>query len=461
MYSSEDIAKNSTIFPSEENADQGGFNENGTPIIKVVGVGGGGDNAVNHMYNQGISGVSFVVTNTDRQALFYADVPQKLLLGPTVTKGMGAGNDPERARQAAEESAEEIAALFDEDTKMVFITAGMGGGTGTGASPVVARIARERGMLTVGIVTIPFLFEGEKKILKALSGADEMSKYVDAMLVINNERLTEMYSDLNIDNAFDMADETLTDAAQSISELINFKGKINLDFEDVRTTLKDSGTAIISTGYGEGENRVTKAIQDALNSPLLKNRDIKTSKRFLFNLYYSRKASAPLTMGEMNEITSFMNNFASGIDVIWGKAVDNDLGDRVKITILASGFDISLSNDKVYKNPKNKGREKIFGRKEEPEQASDATRIQAAYGAEKVAEISREKARANYILLTPEQMDNDLLINFIEKTPTYKRGADPKLRDEWRSLNESLADTQTTQMSRQQEQESGVVIDFD
>lgn len=457
MYSSEDIAKNSTIFPAAEYSEKDSFNVNGAPIIKVVGVGGGGNNAVNHMYKQGISGVSFVVANTDRQALGYSDVPTTLLIGPGVTKGLGAGNQPERAREAAEESAAEIAALFDEDTKMVFITAGMGGGTGTGASPVVARIARERGMLTVGIVTIPFMFEGEKKILKALDGANEMSKYVDALLVINNERLTEMYTDLTLDNAFEMADETLTDAARSISEMINVNGKINLDFEDIKTTLKDSGTAIISTGYGEGENRVTKSIQDALNSPLLKNHDIKTSKRFLFNLYYPTEGENPVRMGEMNEITSFMTSVISDVDVIWGKTVDNSLGSKVKITVLASGFDISLGNDIKFQNPKRK---KFMGKKEEEQPETNAMRLQDAYGAEKVAEISREKARANYILLTPEQMDNDLLINFIERTPTYKRGSDMKFREEWRALTASLAESSATVPERQDEAESGTVIDF-
>ena len=214
--SGEDIATKSTIFPTDER-QVSSFNENGSAIIKVVGVGGGGNNAVNYMYKQNIPGVSFVVTNTDRQALLNSPVPEQVLLGPNTSRGLGAGNKPEKAKAAAEESAEELAELFDEDTKMVFVTAGMGGGTGTGASPVVARIARERGMLTVGIVTIPFLFEGEKKIIKALEGAAELGKYVDAMLIINHERLTEIYSDLEFDTAFDKAYETLTDAARSIS----------------------------------------------------------------------------------------------------------------------------------------------------------------------------------------------------------------------------------------------------
>ncbi len=284
----DDIDKNSNFV--DENRDE--------VIIKVIGVGGGGDNAVNHMYEQGIRKVSFVVCNTDKQALNNSVVPNRLLIGPNITKGLGAGNNPELARQAAEESAEEIARLFDDETKMVFITAGMGGGTGTGAGPVVARIAQEKGLLTIGIVTIPFFFEGEKKIFKALDGAEEMSKYVDALLVVNNEQLTEIYPDLDWMNAFGKADDTLSNAARSISELITCDGYMNLDFNDVNTTLRNGGAAIISTGFGEGEHRVTKAIEDALNSPLLKNKDIFGSKRLLFNLYFSREADQKFVMGE-------------------------------------------------------------------------------------------------------------------------------------------------------------------
>lgn len=450
------------MFPTDERQFSS-FNENGSAIIKVVGVGGGGDNAVNYMYLQNIPGVSFVVTNTDRQALKNSPVPDKLLLGPNTTKGLGAGNKPERAKAAAEESAEDLAALFDEDTKMVFVTAGMGGGTGTGASPVVARIARECGMLTVGIVTIPFIFEGEKKILKALEGADEMGKYVDAMLIINNERLTEIYKDLDFDDAFGKADETLTDAARSISELINFDGKINLDFEDVSTTLKDGGTAVISTGYGEGENRVTKAIEDALNSPLLKNRDVQTSRRFLFNIYYSKKAEHPFKMGEADEITAFMNKFAKDVDVIWGTSFDDSLGDKVKITILASGFDISLNNEVKFK-PKAR----IFGKpkQQESEVKTNESRIAEEYGPEKVAERNRKKASANYILLTPQQMDNDALITFLEKTPTFRRGSDSRLREEWRLLAESQTEQPAAQPAQQPAKPehgggSGRVIELD
>ncbi len=437
-----DKIANSDVFQMEEKGFSS-FKENGKAIIKVIGVGGGGCNAVNYMYKQNIPGVTFVVTNTDYQALKQSPVPTHVQLGK---EGLGAGNIPDVARQAAEETADKLADLFDDDTEMVFITAGMGGGTGTGASPVVARIAREHGMLTVGIVTVPFIFEGMKKIEKALAGAEEMRKYVDALLLINNQRLNDIYSDLDFDNAFDKADETLTDAARSISEMINTKGKINLDFKDVKTTLENGGTAIISTGYGEGENRVTKAIEDALNSPLLKNRDVQSSKRILFNLYYSPKAEHKLKMGETQEIEEFMINFSHDVDVIWGTSLDDALGDKVKITILASGFDVSLTEEMQVKG-QTPQRTSIFGRsKQQPEKpesrANTKQEIEAIYGPDKIGERNRKKASANYIILTPEQMDNDVLINFFEKNPTYRRGNDNSLREEWRQISETKAPAQ-------------------
>ncbi|MDE6399276.1 MAG: cell division protein FtsZ, partial [Muribaculaceae bacterium] len=251
-------------------------------IIKVIGVGGGGGNAVNYMYRQDIPNVNFVVCNTDKQHLDMSPVPTKLLLGWNVTHGRGAGNNPEIGRLCAEETADEISKLFEDGTEMVFITAGMGGGTGTGAAPVVAKLAKEAGMLTIGIVTVPFLFEGEKKILKALDGAKEMREHVDALLVINNENLIELYKDVNFFNAFEKADDTLANAARSISDIISEKCYINVDFQDVKTTLKDSGPAIISTAYGEGDHRISDAIHNALHSPLLKAHDINTSRRLLF-----------------------------------------------------------------------------------------------------------------------------------------------------------------------------------
>ncbi len=421
----DDIERNSSFV--DENRDE--------VIIKVIGVGGGGDNAVNHMYEQGIRKVSFVVCNTDKQALNNSVVPNRLLIGPNITKGLGAGNNPELARQAAEESADEIARLFDDETKMVFITAGMGGGTGTGAGPVVARIAQERGLLTIGIVTIPFFFEGEKKIFKALDGAEEMSKYVDALLVVNNEQLTEIYPDLDWMNAFGKADDTLSNAARSISELITCDGYMNLDFNDVNTTLRNGGAAIISTGFGEGEHRVTKAIEDALNSPLLKNKDIFGSKRLLFNLYFSREADQKFVMGEAKELTSFISNIDKGVDVIYGIGFDETLGNKIKITILAAGFELSIKGDKKNgtAKPASSGRNP-FRRpettEEEPETTAEET-LKNVYGEDKVKTIERDRASLRYIILQPDQFDDDSIIETFEHIPAYNR--DKKIADEVRN----------------------------
>ena len=399
-----------------------GFQDKNKPmtIIKVMGVGGGGNNAINHMYMQNIEGVSFVVLNTDRQQLNESPVPNRVLLGPNTTHGLGAGNIPETARRAAEESEAEIAALFDDDTKMVFITAGMGGGTGTGAAPVVARIAHEKGVLTIGIVTIPFLFEGPRKILKALDGADEMGKYVDALLIINNQRLTEIYKDLDFTNAFGKADDTLTIAARSISDLITVKGKINLDFNDVNTTLRNGGPAIISSGYGTGERRVTKAIGNALESPLLKNRDVYGSRKILMNFYYNPNSEAPLLMEEMNEIQEFMANFDQEVDVIWGMAFDPTLEDQIKVTVLASGFSVSLDKEAPISTVSSTRREPVAP---EP-RMSDSDRLKEEYGDKAISEITLNQLRARYYVLTPDEYDDDDVIDMIEKTPTYKRKSD-------------------------------------
>ena len=390
-------------------------------IIKVMGVGGGGNNAINHMYMQNIEGVSFVVLNTDRQQLNESPVPNRVLLGPNTTHGLGAGNVPDVARRAAEESEAEIAQLFDDDTKMVFITAGMGGGTGTGAAPVVARIAHEKGVLTIGIVTIPFLFEGPKKILKALGGADEMSKYVDALLIINNQRLTEIYKDLDFTNAFGKADDTLTIAARSISDLITVKGKINLDFNDVNTTLRNGGAAIISSGYGTGERRVTKAIEDALESPLLKNRDVYGSQKILMNFYYNPNSEAPLLMDEMNEIQEFMANFDQEVDVIWGMAFDTSLEDQIKVTVLASGFNVSLDKESSVSPVKTETRKPV---PEASSKMADNQRLADEYGAAAIKNLNDNALRAKFIVLSPDQMDDDDVIDLIEKTPTFGRKPD-------------------------------------
>lgn len=411
------------------------------PIIKVIGVGGGGNNAVSYMYKQDIKDVSFVILNTDRQALNYSPVPTRVQIG----NGLGAGNKPEIARQAAEEAADKIVELFDDNTKMVFITAGMGGGTGTGAAPVVARLAREKGLLTIGIVTIPFLFEGPNKITKALAGADEMSKFVDALLIINNERLNVIYPDLNFVNAFDKADDTLTTAARSISELITSEGKINLDFNDVDTTLRNGGPAIISTGYGEGEHRITAAINDALNSPLLKNRNILTSKKLLFNLYFNPDAETPLKAGETDELTTFISGIDPNVDVIWGTAYDRTLGDTIKITILAAGFELSIDD---MRGGVRTTKTVHFGGQQKPAaETQDAIqKIKEEYGTEAIIRMQGDKAKARYIVIEPSQMDDDAFIDALEKSPTFNR--EKKTSDE---IKEIAREGQTVSTARQPE----------
>jgi len=301
-------------------------------IIKVIGVGGGGGNAVNHMHKENIPNVSFALCNTDKQDLNKSSIETCIQLG----KGLGAGNRPKKAEEAAEESLEEIEKLLNDGTKMVFITAGMGGGTGTGAAPVIAHVAKSMDILTVGIVTIPFAFEGRRKITQAFKGVMNIAENVDALLIINNERLRDIYSDWTVMNAFAKADEILTVAAKGIIEIITVHGYINLDFADVNTTLKNGGIAIMSTGYGEGDNRVENAIHSALHSPLLNNNDVSNAKKILFNIYSSEES--PLIIEEMEAVTSFMEHFNSEIEVIWGTSIDNELGNKIKITLLAIGF---------------------------------------------------------------------------------------------------------------------------
>jgi cell division protein FtsZ len=308
-------------------------------IIKVIGVGGGGGNAVNHMYRQGITDVSFVVCNTDNQALVKSPVPTKIQLGVDTTEGLGAGGKPEVARQAAEESIEKIKELLQDNTKMVFITAGMGGGTGTGASPVVAKAAHDLGILTVGIVTIPFAFEGNMKIRQALEGVAALSEHVDAILVINNEKLKQIYPDLELSNAFAKADDVLTNAAKAIAEIITIEGYINIDFADVYSTMKDGNVAIMNTGYASGPNRITKAIEDALNSPLLNTNDVSGASKILLSLYCSN--TDQIRMEEVEEIHDFMSKVGENVEVIWGAGFDDELKDNVKITLIATGFDVS------------------------------------------------------------------------------------------------------------------------
>lgn len=309
---------------------------NKSSMIKVIGVGGGGSNAVNYMFAKGIKDVNFIICNTDAQALANSEVPVKLQLGESLTEGRGAGNNPDVGKQAAIENINSVIEAIGSNTKMVFITAGMGGGTGTGAAPVIAKAAKESNILTVGIVTIPFRFEGQKRINNAIEGISELEKYVDALLVINNEKLREIYGNLKISAAFSQADEILTTAAKGIAEIITVPGYINVDFADVSTVMSNSGVAIMGSGTASGENRAVEAIQLALSSPLLNNNDIKGAGNFLLNI---ASGSEEVSMDEVGEITDFITTeVGSNVDIIWGLGHDEKLGDKITVTIIATGF---------------------------------------------------------------------------------------------------------------------------
>ena len=382
-------------------------------IIKVIGVGGGGGNAVNHMYREGIHDVTYVLCNTDKKALNDSPVPNHLQLGKD---GLGAGNRPERAKQAALESLDEIKQMLDDGTRMVFITAGMGGGTGTGAAPIIAQCAKDAGILTVGIVTIPFRFEGNNKIKQALDGVDEISKHVDALLVINNERLREVYPDLTVLNAFARADDTLSVAARSIAEIITMHGIMNLDFQDVTTVLKDGGVAIMSTGYGEGEKRVTKAINEALNSPLLNNNDIFNSKKVLLNINFcGDKDQDNLRMEEMNEVNDFMSRFNQDVETKWGLATDSSLGGKVKITLLATGF--GLQNVPGVEDLK---KEKDIARSIEDAEEKDKLEARFLTYYDPTSKSVRRRHH-NVFIFSDDDLDDENVIAMVDTLPAYKR----------------------------------------
>jgi cell division protein FtsZ len=309
---------------------------NKSSIIKVLGVGGGGSNAVNHMFRQGIKDVDFIVCNTDAQALANSPVPVKIQLGASLTEGGGAGNKPEVGRQAAIESLDNMADLLTANTRMLFITAGMGGGTGTGAAPVIAKVAKEMGILTVGIVTIPFKNEGPRRVNQALEGIGELEKHVDSLLIINNEKIRQIYGDLRLSEAFAKADDVLAVAAKGIAEIITVHGFINVDFADVKTVMTNSGVSILGTGMSSGEGRAINAVKEALNSPLLNDTDIKGAKNILLNVI---SGDEEVTMDEIGQIIDYVKD-CSGIhtDLIWGNGTDNALGDSISVTIIATGF---------------------------------------------------------------------------------------------------------------------------
>ncbi|MBR4297730.1 MAG: cell division protein FtsZ [Bacteroidaceae bacterium] len=368
-------------------------------LIKVIGVGGGGGNAVANMYNDGMYDVSFLVCNTDKKALEDSPIPNRIQFGP----GLGAGGKPELGRQLAEQE-ESLAAIYDaidKETKMVFVTAGMGGGTGTGAAPVVAREVRARGILTVGIVTLPFLFEMKKQIDKALDGLEDLAKQVDSLIVVNNERMLSVYHNMPILNAFQLADRTLTNAVRSVVDIIKMHGVINLDFNDVSMVLREGGICIISTGIARGDNRITAAIQNALNSPLLNHNDIYTARRLVMCITFP-ETHETLQMNELAEVNDFIAEFKrKNLEYKWGLAKDASLNGEVKVTILASGFGLVQEEQEV-----------------DLEERIQREELHQRYYGKNAKPI---KPSIPVYLFKPEDLDNELLIDQIEAIPTALR----------------------------------------
>jgi cell division protein FtsZ len=377
--------------------------ENESSIIKVIGVGGGGGNAVNYMYKQGIKDVDFIICNTDAQALEKSEIPIKIQLGESLTEGRGAGNKPERGEQSAIENLEDINEVLADNTKMVFITAGMGGGTGTGAAPVIAKAAKEMGILTVGIVTIPFRFEGRQRLHQAIAGINKLKENVDSLLVINNEKLSEIYGDLKLSTAFSKADDVLATAAKGIAEIITLHGYINVDFEDVKTVMTNSGVAVMGSASAEGENRAVNAIREALTSPLLNSNDVRGASNILLNI---SSGEDEVTMDEVGQITDYVQEAVGDTaSIIWGTGKDLALENKVAVTIIATGFDNGLIPEETVS----------------PKTAS----FQAARGRSNVAEqikIDLDEEDVNseeQKLILTDLKDNE--IDEIENIPAYKR----------------------------------------
>ncbi len=426
---------------------------NRSSIIKVIGVGGGGSNAVNHMFKLGIKDVNFVICNTDAQALSNSPVPLRVQLGASLTEGRGAGNKPEVGKQAAIESLDEIHDALATNTRMVFITAGMGGGTGTGAAPIIAKASKDLGILTVGIVTIPFKNEGPRRISQALDGIAEMEKYVDSLLVINNEKIREMYGDLRVSEAFSKADDVLAIAAKGIAEIITVHGFINVDFADVHTVMSNSGVAIMGSGMAEGENRAIKAIQNAITSPLLNDNDIKGARNILINI---TSGDNEVTMDEIGQIIDYVQE-CSGVhaDLIWGNGIDVNLGSKICVTIIATGFATS-SIPEIYARKREINRiplpdtpmvsnvnNSVFEVKDKPssgnntgsqqtlefEITSSGEWLNKASELKSQVDVNRAKQRINMIKKAQEKRKELNLtpsttgdyIDELENTPAYKR----------------------------------------
>ncbi|MXV13841.1 cell division protein FtsZ [Hufsiella ginkgonis] len=385
-------------------------------IIKVIGVGGGGGNAVNHMYRQGITGVDFIICNTDAQALELSPIPNKVQLGASLTEGMGAGSIPEVGKNSAIENIEEIKQMLGSNTKMLFITAGMGGGTGTGASPIIAKAAKELDILTVGIITTPFSFEGKRRKLQAEEGLGEFKKYVDSYLVISNDRLREIFGNLTLSAAFAQADNILTTAAKGIAEIITIPGYINVDFKDVRTVMQESGVAIMGSSSAEGENRALRAVEGALASPLLKDNEIEGARYILLNISSGAKE---VSMDEVSIITDYIQSEAGlAADLIWGNCIDESLGEKLSVTIIATGFQ-TMEERAVEKSQQRKISLLT------PENAPLVKPVHNAF-----IEPANEEKEVSYepVLKRPE-VQSDLFGGFFEKNaPVEEKSADQLVR---------------------------------
>lgn len=414
-------------------------------IIKVIGVGGGGSNAVSYMYEQGIVGVDFAICNTDNQAMAQSEIPVKIQLGPSLTEGRGAGSKPVVGRESCLESLEDVKRFFDHNTKMLFVTAGMGGGTGTGAAPVIAKAAREMDILTVAIVTVPFTFEGRRRSSQAVEGLEELKKNVDTLIVISNDKLRKIYGNLTLANAFAKADDILTTAAKGIAEIITVPGYVNVDFEDVNTVMRDSGVAVMGTASMEGEDRARKAVEAALQSPLLEDSEIKGAKHILLNI---SSGTREVTMDEVFEITEYVQEEAGyGTDLIWGNCFDESLGEKISVTVIATGFSsnkpememrkqteqpvvkkepkqvrVSLDDEdngsKDYLNLKNKKKSLT---KEEPKKYVIENNTEPYVKEEEVSKketFEERKARLKNLTL---KLDDPEVINELENQPAYLR----------------------------------------
>lgn len=417
-------------------------------IIKVIGVGGGGSNAVNHMFSMGIKGVDYVVCNTDCQALEMSPIPVKIQLGPSLTEGRGAGSIPEIGKNAAIENIEEIKEVLEKNTKMVFVTAGMGGGTGTGAAPVIAKLAKDLGILTVGIVTVPFNFEGRKRRQQAEAGLEEMRQNVDTLLVINNERLREMYGNLSLGNAFAQADDVVTTAAKGIAEVISVTGAINVDFNDVNTVMRNSGVAIMGSAMAEGENRAIEAVQRALSSPLLNDNDIAGAQYVLLNITYGDKE---VLMDEIADITDYIQDEAgSTADVIWGHGQDTSLGDGISVTLIATGFNSSPVTG-FEKAP-----EKTFRKLEEEAKAEIKTPMSTP-----VEEPQKEVEEMPFLKkeVVSEQEVNTTVENEVAEEPKLEE--EQKQQQVFYSLDEEEETFTSVHEDTEKEEDSQASISFD